>query len=66
MFDKDYAKIINYYEKKLGKKFIQPHKKICDSKYCFFAEKKGALYSDDSHLSKYGAMKMLPLFYENN
>jgi peptidoglycan/LPS O-acetylase OafA/YrhL len=65
-FDKEYSEIINYYEKKLGKNFIQPHKKLCDSKNCFFADKKGALFSDDNHLSKYGAMQMLPLFHKKN
>ncbi|MDC0619152.1 acyltransferase [Pelagibacteraceae bacterium] len=61
-FDKKYSEIINYYEKKLGKNFIQPHKKLCDNKSCFFADKKGAFFSDSNHLSKYGAMKILPLF----
>tara|TARA_Y100000389_G_scaffold4836_1_gene4549 strand:- start:1164 stop:3038 length:1875 start_codon:yes stop_codon:yes gene_type:complete len=65
-FDKEFTKIINYYEKKLGKNFIQPHKKICDNVNCFFADKKGAIFSDSNHLSKYGSLKMLPLFYKNN
>ena len=58
--------IIDYYENKLGKNFIQPHKKLCDGENCFFADKKGALFSDSNHLSKYGAMKMLPLFHKKN
>ena len=66
IFDGQYADIIKYYENKLGKNFIQPHKKLCDDKKCYFADKKGALFSDGSHLSKYGSMKMLPLFYDVN
>jgi len=66
IFDKEYSEIIDYYENKLGKNFIQPHKKLCDGENCFFADKKGALFSDSNHLSKYGAMKMLPLFHKKN
>ena len=62
-FYKEYKDIINYYEEKLGKNFLQPHKLLCDKKSCFFADKNGALFSDGSHLSKHGSMKMLPLFY---
>ncbi len=65
-FDMEYADIIKYYENKLGKNFIQPHKKLCDEKKCYFADKKGALFSDGNHLSKYGSMKMLPLFHDVN
>ncbi len=64
VFDKKYKDIINYYENKLGKNFIQPHKKLCDNKKCYYADKNGALFSDGNHLSKYGSMKILPLFYE--
>jgi len=66
IFDKEYSKVINYYEKRLGKNFIQPHRKMCDNKNCYFADNNGALFSDSNHLSKYGAMKMLPLFYQKN
>ena len=66
IFDGQYADIIKYYENKLGKNFIQPHKKLCDDKKCYFADKNGAFFSDGSHLSKYGSMKMLPLFYDVN
>ena len=62
-FDDEYKDIINYYEKKLGKNFLQPHKLLCNSKDCFFADENGALFSDGSHLSKHGSMKILPLFF---
>ena len=62
-FDDEYKDIINYYEKKLGKNFLQPHKLLCNNKDCFFADENGALFSDGSHLSKRGSMKILPLFF---
>ena len=65
-FEKKYKQIINYYEKKLKNNFIQPHKLLCDLKHCFFADKKGAYFSDSNHLSKYGSMKMLRLFKKLN
>ncbi len=61
-FENNYRTIINYYEKKLGNKFIQPHKKFCDANYCYFSDKGGAFFADRSHLSKYGSMKMLTIF----
>ena len=61
-FEEEYKDIINFFTKKLGDNFIQPHKKLCDDTSCYFADKKGALFSDGNHLSKYGSMKMLPLF----
>ena len=54
------------FAKKLGDNFIQPHEKLCDITTCYFADKKGALFSDATHLSKYGSMKMLPLFNKIN
>lgn len=62
IFDVNYEDIINYYEKKMGNNFIQPHKELCDVKNCNFADKNGAFFSDGSHLSEYGSMKVLPLF----
>ena len=61
-FENNYRSIINYYERKLGSKFIKPHKKFCDENYCYFSDDKGAFFSDNSHLSKYGSMKMLTIF----
>tara|TARA_B100001093_G_scaffold178961_1_gene171597 strand:- start:1456 stop:3327 length:1872 start_codon:yes stop_codon:yes gene_type:complete len=64
VFDSQYKDIIKYYENKLGKNFMQPHKKLCDKQKCYYADKNGALFSDGNHLSKYGSMKMLSLFHE--
>ncbi len=61
-FRKKYDSIINYYERKLGKNFLQPHKFLCDNKYCNYADQNGAFYSDSNHLSKYGSNKMISLF----
>jgi peptidoglycan/LPS O-acetylase OafA/YrhL len=61
-FEDEYKDIINFFVKKLGDNFLQPHKKLCDNTNCYFADKNGALFSDGNHLSKYGSMKMLPLF----
>ena len=65
-FEEEYKDIINFFAKKLGDNFIQPHEKLCDITTCYFADKKGALFSDATHLSKYGSMKMLPLFNKIN
>ena len=64
VFDSKYKDIIKYYESKLGKNFMQPHKKLCDKEKCYYADKNGALFSDWNHLSKYGSMKMLSLFHK--
>ena len=46
----------------MGKNFLQPHKFLCDKKYCYYADKNGSFYSDSNHLSKYGSNKMISLF----
>ena len=61
-FEKKYKTIIDYYKKKMGKNFLQPHQFLCDKKYCYYADKNGSFYSDSNHLSKYGSNKMISLF----
>ena len=61
-FDNNYNKIIEYYVKNLEFNFLQPHKILCDNENCFFADKEGSFFSDGNHLSKYGSLKMIPLF----
>ena len=64
VFDNKYGEVIKYYENRFDKKFIQPHKIICDRNYCFFADENGAIFADGNHLSKYGSMKMINFFKE--
>ena len=61
-FDQTYYNQIEYYEKKLGKNFIQPHKLLCDKNNCYFADKNGSFFSDENHLSYYGSIKMKNIF----
>lgn len=65
-FNKKYKTIIDYYNTKLGKNFLQPHQEICDDKNCYFADNKGSYFSDSNHLGKYGSMKMIKLFENIN
>ncbi len=62
----NYKNIIEYYKKKLGKNFIQPHKLLCDDNYCYYHDNNGSFFSDKNHLSKYGSMKMLKLFIKKD
>jgi len=61
-FDQIYFDPIKYYEKKLGKNFIQPHKLLCDKNNCYFVDKNGSFFSDENHLSYYGSIKMKNIF----
>ncbi len=53
---------LEYFSKNLGKNFLLPHKILCDSQNCNFADKQGSYFSDTNHLSFYGSLKMKPLF----
>ena len=61
-FDKKYNYIIEYYEKKLDKNFLQPHRLLCNKINCYFADDNGSYFSDSNHLSYHGAMKTSSIF----
>ena len=62
LFDKKYEKVLEYYRKKLGNKFLLPHEILCKQNKCFFANDEGSFFSDTNHLSKYGSLKMKKIF----
>ena len=62
LFDKKYEKVLEYYKKNLGKKFLLPHEVLCKQNKCFFANDEGSFFSDTNHLSKYGSLKMKKIF----
>lgn len=41
---------------------VYPHRALCDAATCAVAEAIRPLYSDDDHLSPFGAAKVMPLF----
>jgi len=46
----------------MGDNFLRPDKILCDKISCFFGDAKSFFFSDRSHLSKSGSLKMLELF----
>ena len=56
-FDKNYNKVIQILEKKLGSNFIELSELQCDEKFCYYGDEKGIYFADGSHLSKYGINK---------
>ena len=61
-FQNEYNDPIKFFLNKMGKNFIQPHKKLCDNNYCYYSDKGGSFFSDGNHLSKYGSSKMTEYF----
>ena len=57
-----YSKSINLFSEKMGNNFLRPDKILCDKKSCLFGDDKSFFFSDRSHLSKSGSLKMLELF----
>jgi hypothetical protein len=61
-FDKKYGRIISALSGNLGVRLIQPHEVFCDKSECFFADSQGAYFSDNNHISLYGAKKIQKAF----
>lgn len=61
-FDEKYSNSIIFFENQLKDNFLQPHKFLCDEIKCFFIDENGSNFSDGSHLSMYGSMKMSEMF----
>jgi hypothetical protein len=57
-FDKKYGLLISSLSNKLGVRLIKPHEVLCDKKECFFSDSQGAYFSDNNHISSYGAKKI--------
>ena len=47
------------------KRLIKPHEVQCESGNCIFADRSNSLFSDNSHLSKYGSMLMNKIFLKS-
>ena len=61
-FEEKYSSSILFFENELKDNFLQPHKILCDEINCFFIDENGSNFSDGSHLSTYGSMKMSEMF----
>ena len=61
-FEDKYSHSIMFFENQLKDNFLQPHKILCDDINCFFIDENGSNFSDGSHLSIYGSMKMREMF----
>jgi len=57
-----YSKTIDLFSEKMGDNFLRPDKILCDKMSCFFGDAESLFFSDKSHLSKSGSLKMLELF----
>jgi len=57
-----YSKSINLFSEKMENNFLRPDKILCDKISCLFGDDKSFFFSDISHLSKSGSLKMLELF----
>jgi len=58
IFYKKHNKSIDFFTDALSEKFLRPDKILCDASKCYFLDNKNLLFSDGSHLSKYGSLRM--------
>ena len=58
IFYNKHNKSIDFFTDALSEKFLRPDKILCDASKCYFLDNKNLLFSDGSHLSKYGSLRM--------
>ena len=61
-----YSKAVDLFSAKMGDNFLRPDKILCSNKACYFGDAESFFFSDQSHLSKSGSIKMLDLFDKVN
>jgi peptidoglycan/LPS O-acetylase OafA/YrhL len=61
-----YSKSVDLFSAKMGGNFLRPDKILCSNKACYFGDSESFFFSDQSHLSKSGSIKMLDLFDKVN
>ncbi|MDA9091670.1 acyltransferase [Pelagibacteraceae bacterium] len=65
-FKNKYFKSIDLFSLKMGDKFLRPDKILCVDKSCYFGDSESFFFSDQTHLSKSGSIKMFNLFDKVN
>lgn len=64
-FENKYSLLFKYFVDKKVIKFVKPHEIQCASGNCLFAISNESLFSDSTHLSKFGSLLMYKIFYYN-
>ena len=64
-FENKYSLVFKYFADKEHIKFVKPHEIQCVSGNCLFSISNESLFSDSTHLSKFGSLLMYKIFYFN-
>ena len=64
-FENKYSLVFQYFADKKKIKFVKPHEIQCVSGNCLFSISNESLFSDSTHLSKFGSLLMYEIFYFN-
>ena len=54
-FDRAHARAIERFGRRLGERFIEPHRRLCDAASCYFRRDGTTLFADATHLGLAGA-----------
>jgi len=62
-FEKRFVDMFNFFESRNYTKIIKPHEIQCGNGNCVFSNTQGSLFSDNTHLSKYGSIFVEKAFF---
>jgi hypothetical protein len=63
-FEYRFLKVFNFFKDRNYNKIIKPHEIQCKNGNCIFSIDYNSLFSDNSHLSKFGSLLMYDIFTE--
>jgi len=62
VYDNEYKFVNSFFLEKLKKNYLQINKLQCDNQKCYYSNKEGIFFADESHISKFGAKYFSKLF----